>query len=359
MDSFRIISPLMRHLDSENAHALAVRALKWGLVSGAPGRSAPLLESKLWGYTFKNPLGIAAGFDKDGEVIRPLFNLGFGFVEIGSVTPHPQPGNPRPRLFRLQEDRAVINRMGFNSKGHDAAAAHLATVSRPLPGPLGVNLGRNKETIDAASDYVKGVERLGPFADYLVINVSSPNTPGLRALQSRDALEELLGKVGRAVNKLGSSRPPLILKVAPDLTEEDIADIASVSLAQGLDGLAVCNTTLDRPRSLRSAFSQEAGGLSGRPLFRRSTEVLRRFYDLTNGQIPLIGIGGIDSGKTAYLKIRAGAQLLQLYSALVFEGPQLIAKINDELAACLKADGFRSLMEAVGADHRGEASENG
>ena len=278
-----------------------------------------------------------------------ILSLGFGFTEIGSVTPRPQPGNPQPRLFRLSEDRAVINRMGFNNHGLEAAAARLA--ARPRKGIVGANLGKNKDTEDAASDYVKGVAALGPLADYLVINVSSPNTPGLRALQSRAPLEALIGKTREAVAKLPAPKP-LLLKIAPDLTTEDRADIAEVALASGLDGLIVSNTTIDRPASLRSAEAAQTGGLSGAPLFEPSTRLLGEIYRLTGGKILLVGVGGIGSAEQAYAKIRAGASLLQLYSALVYGGPPLIASINRGLAALLKRDGFSTLAEAVGADHR-------
>ena len=278
-----------------------------------------------------------------------ILSLGFGFTEIGSVTPRPQPGNPQPRLFRLSEDRAVINRMGFNNHGLEAAAARLA--ARPRKGIVGANLGKNKDTEDAASDYVKGVAALGPLADYLVINVSSPNTPGLRALQGRAPLEALIGKTREAVAKLPAPKP-LLLKIAPDLTTEDRADIAEVALASGLDGLIVSNTTIDRPASLRSAEAAQTGGLSGAPLFEPSTRLLGEIYRLTGGKILLVGVGGIGSAEQAYAKIRAGASLLQLYSALVYGGPPLIASINRGLAALLKRDGFSTLAEAVGADHR-------
>ena len=309
----------------------------------------PVLASRHWGLDFPNPLGLAAGFDKNGEVPDAMLGLGFGFTEIGSVTPRPQPGNPQPRLFRLSDDHAVINRMGFNNRGLEAAAARLA--ARARTGIVGANLGKNKDTEDAASDYVKGVEILGPLADYLVINVSSPNTPGLRALQGRAPLEALIGKTREAVARLPAPKP-LLLKIAPDLTEEDRADIADVALASGLDGLIVTNTTIARPDSLRSASAREAGGLSGAPLFEPSTRLLGEMYKLTGGKIVLVGVGGIGSGEQAYAKIRAGASLLQLYSALIYGGPPLITRINRDLAAFLKRDGFSTLAQAVGADHR-------
>jgi dihydroorotate dehydrogenase len=309
----------------------------------------PSLRVEALGLTFPSPFGIAAGFDKNAVGVRGLAALGFGHVEVGTVTAIPQPGNPRPRLFRLLEDRAVINRMGFNNQGLDAVVGRLA--ARERKGVVGANLGKNKDTEDAAADYVKGVEKLGPLADYLVINVSSPNTPGLRALQGRAPLEALIGRTREAVSRLLTPKP-LLLKIAPDLTPEDRADIAEVALSSGLDGLIVSNTTIERPAGLRSPHAKETGGLSGAPLFEPSTRLLGEMYKLTAGRIVLIGVGGIGSGEQAYAKIRAGASLLQLYSALVYGGPPLIARINSGLAALLKRDGFSSVAAAVGADHR-------
>jgi dihydroorotate dehydrogenase len=341
------IWPLLRRIDPETAHRLAIRALRAGFVPRCRLPDDPILEQCLWGLRFANPVGLAAGFDKHAEVPDALLDQGFSFVEIGGVTPLPQPGNPRPRLFRLTEDEAVINRMGFNSEGLDVARRRLA--ARARRGIVGVNLGKNKEQTDAAADYVAGALAFAPHADFLVINVSSPNTPGLRALQSRSALEDLVGQVRAALAK---NAPPLLLKVAPDLTGDDRRDIAEVALANRLDGLIVSNTTLARPASLRSPHRQEAGGLSGRPLFEPSTALLGEFYRLTGGKLPLVGAGGVASGRDAYRKIRAGASLVQLYSALVFHGPGLVAAIRRDLAAALRADGFESVTEAVGADQR-------
>jgi dihydroorotate dehydrogenase len=341
-------SRLLRLLPAETAHRASLRLLAaapraWLCAGGADD---PILASRLFGLDFPNPLGLAAGYDKNAEAFGPALALGFGFVEIGSVTPRPQPGNPRPRLFRLGEDRAVINRMGFNNDGLDAIAARLAR--RQGHGIVGANLGKNKDSADAAADYVAGVRALGPLADYLVINVSSPNTPGLRALQGREPLAALIAAVRAARN---GNRPPVLLKIAPDLTESDKQDIAEVALSSGLDGLIVSNTTIARPDSLRSAAKGEAGGLSGRPLFAPSTALLADMYRLTKGKLPLIGVGGIASAEDAYAKIRAGASLLQIYTALVYEGAGLIGRIKAGLARKLRADGFTSLAQAVGADH--------
>jgi dihydroorotate dehydrogenase len=342
--------PLLDLIDPERAHRFAIAALKSGLIAGDRRPDPPILGQTVFGLRFPNPIGLAAGFDKDGEVYRPALGLGFGFVELGSVTPQPQRGNPRPRLFRLTADRAVINRMGFNNRGIAAMADRLRHRDAAR-GIVGVNLGKNKDQADAAADYAAGIKVLGPLADYLVINVSSPNTPGLRALQSRDALAALIAAAVEARASL-AHRPPLLLKIAPDLTDADRRDIADVALAGALDGLIVSNTTIARPAGLDSRFASEAGGLSGRPLFQPATDTLREIYRLTGGKLPIIGVGGIAGAVDAYAKIRAGARLVQLYSALVFQGPGLVRRIKEELAVLLARDGFANVAEAVGADHR-------
>lgn len=352
---YQRVFPLLDRIDPERAHRLAINALKTGIVTGGPLGVArrpdpPSLAQTLFGMGFPNPVGLAAGFDKDGEVYRQTLKLGFGFVELGSVTPRPQPGNPRQRLFRLTADRAVINRMGFNNRGIAAMAERLKS-RNTAQGIVGINLGKNKDQTDAAADYAAGTRALGPLADYLVVNVSSPNTPGLRALQSRDALAALIEAVLAARAGL-MRRPPLLLKIAPDLTDADRQDIADVAIAAGLDGLIISNTTITRPAGLDPRFAQEAGGLSGRPLFAASTEVLRDIYRRTGGKLPIIGVGGIASAADAYAKIRAGASLVQIYTALVFEGPGVVRRIKEGLAALLAQDGFASVAEAVGADHR-------
>lgn len=353
MDSYRLLGPLLRLLQPERAHDLTLWAMGRGLTRRQRGDCDPVLAVTLWGRTFDNPVGLAAGFDKNASVVGPSFDLGFGFVEIGSVTPRPQPGNPKPRIFRLPEDRGVINRLGFNNLGVEAAAGRLKDWrTTVLPGPLGVNLGKNKDTEKALDDYVAGAQKLGEFADYLVINVSSPNTPGLRALQGRAELDELVDAVQSALrDAFADKAPPLVLKIAPDLAGEDMRDIAEVALARGLDGLTVSNTTITRPDSLTGHYRDETGGLSGRPLFHLSTQVLSEVYRLTEGRIPLIGVGGVSSGADAYAKIRAGASLIQLYSALVYEGPGLIERIKRDLAQLLRRDGYDSVSAAVGAAH--------
>lgn len=349
MALFDVVGPLIRCLDPERAHLLTIRALRCGLVPGVQKRDRPMLASNVFGLTFPSPVGLAAGFDKDAEVPDAILALGFGFTEVGSITPQPQPGNPKPRLFRLAADEAVINRMGFNNHGADPAYARLS--QRQREGIVGINLGKNKTSEDAIADYVFGVERFASLADYLVVNVSSPNTPGLRALQDKAALVNLMQSVIASRNA-ADRRPPVLLKIAPDLTDEDKSDIASVVMETGVDGLICTNTTIERPSSLRSRDRAETGGLSGKPLFEASTRVLSEMYALTNGRLPLIGVGGISDGETAYAKIKAGASLLQLYSALVYQGPALVQRILDDLEDRLKVDGFSTITEAVGADHR-------
>lgn len=354
MDSFALIAPLLRLLDPETAHNLSLWALGRGLGPVTRVPDDPILATRVWGRDFANPIGLAAGFDKNAAVIAPMLRLGFGFVEVGSVTPAPEPGNPRPRVFRLPEDEAVINRLGFAGEGMAAAAERLRRwhAAGP-PGVIGVNLGKNRQAEDAAADYAAGARTLGPYAGYLAVNVSSPNTPGLRTLQGRGELTAILGRVRAALAEaVAGHPPPLAVKVAPDLTEADKEDIAAVAVEEGLDGLIVSNTTIQRPGGLRSRLRAETGGLSGRPLFRPSTAVLGDFYRLTGGRIPLIGVGGVASAEDAYAKLRAGASLVQLYTALVYRGPALVQRIKSGLAELLRRDGFAGPAEATGADHR-------
>jgi dihydroorotate dehydrogenase len=354
MFPYSLAAPILLRLDPERAHRIAVAAVKLGLAGRDDRPDPPQLACTLWGLHFPNPIGLAAGFDKDAEVFDPMLRLGFGFVEAGSVTPRPQPGNPKPRLFRLVEDGAVINRFGFNSRGLDPFALRLA--ARSGAGIVGANLGKNKETEDAALDYAQGIAAVAPHADYLVCNVSSPNTPGLRGLQARGPIMDILGRLVEARDRAatGRERPlPLLTKVGPDLTEEQVSDIAEVALVCGIDGLIVGNTTITRPPGLQSRHREESGGLSGRPLFELANACLAAMYRYTKGRIPIIGCGGVASGADAYAKIRAGANLVQLYSALVYRGPGLVRTIKDELAALLTADGFASVADAVGIDQNG------
>lgn len=338
----------LRGLDPEDAHGLAILSLQAGLGPHG-GRDDPILVTDLAGLALPNPIGLAPGFDKNAQVFGPMLRAGFGFVECGTVTPLAQAGNPRPRLFRLSEDRAVINRMGFNNEGLEPFAARLARLARRGPGVVGANIGANKDSEDRIGDYLVCLRRLWGLSSYFTINISSPNTPGLRALQTRAALDELLGRLVEAAAALPQeSAVPWFLKVAPDLEDGEVEAISDTVAAHGLAGIIVSNTTLSRP-DLRSAKAGEAGGLSGAPLMALSTEVLRRFHAAAAGRFVLVGAGGVASGADAYAKLRAGASAVQLYSALVFEGPGLVARIKRELAARLKADGFRSVAAAVGA----------
>jgi len=350
MDPYALILPLIRMLEPERAHRLTVRALAMGLGPVQRQSDDPILRTRVFGLDFPNPLGLAAGFDKNAEAWRGALRMGFGFVETGTVTPRPQEGNPKPRLFRLPEDQAAINRMGFNNDGMEAAARRLAG---PRRGIVGVNIGKNRDTADPVADYAACATRLGPLADYLVVNVSSPNTPGLRALQGTEPLLRIVDAVSQALGgACPGGSPPLLVKIAPDLTDRDREDIAAVARDERVAGLIVANTTIERPAGLRSRWRSETGGLSGKPLFEPSTRLLADMYRLTGGEVPLIGVGGIGSGRDAYEKIRAGASLIQVYTAFVYQGPVLIDRIKDELAALLHADGYDEVIAAVGAQHR-------
>lgn len=335
----------MTMLSPEDAHRLTVQLLKSGCGPKAKIET-PRLATNLGELSFPNILGLAAGFDKDAEAPDAMLDLGFGFIEVGAVTPRPQPGNERPRVFRLRADAGVINRYGFNNDGLDAAAGRLA--SRPRKGIVGVNLGANKDSADRTEDYVAGVKALAGLVDFYTVNISSPNTPGLRALQGKTALADLMTRVLSARDAVAEGTP-VFLKIAPDLTDEDKVDIAAVAQEQSLDGLIISNTTIDRPGFLRSAAAAEKGGLSGRPLFAPSTKLLRDFYGVLGHNVPLIGVGGVFSARDAYEKIISGARLVQLYTALIYEGPGLPQSILKELPGFLDADGFETVADAVGA----------
>jgi dihydroorotate dehydrogenase len=336
------LSPLLRGMDPERAHALALLALRLGLAgrSGAP--DDPALAITVLGQRFSNPIGLAAGFDKDAVAAAPLMRLGFGFVEAGTVTPRPQPGNPRPRIFRLQPDLAVINRLGFNNAGLEAWLVQLAKVSR-RPVPLGANVGINKEGADPVRDYPALIAAVSPHVDYAVINVSSPNTPGLRDLQSEAQLRAILAAVADVPD-----RKPVLVKIAPDLARDGIASVVEACVAHGVQGLIVGNTTITRPAGLKSSLASETGGLSGVPLFALSNAVLARAYLLARGRLVLVGAGGVFSGADALVKIRAGASLVQLYTGFAYHGPALIPRLKAELAAALKSTGFARVEDAVG-----------
>lgn len=345
MSIYAAIRPLVFHLDGETAHRLSLWAVRL-FGPDADARHDPILASRVAGLDFPNPVGLAAGYDKDAEVPLQMLGMGFGFVEVGTLTPLPQAGNPRPRLFRLVEDGAVINRMGFNNGGQAVALARLSHChAQKRSGLVGVNIGANKDAVDRIADYASGVARMAPVADYLTINISSPNTPGLRALQDEGALKDLLDAVRGACPVDG---PPLFLKVAPDLQPADIDAIARLSMGV-VDALIVSNTTISRP-PLHSVHQGETGGLSGAPLRAMAQQRMIDFAIATGRAMPLIGAGGIASAEDAYARIRAGASLVQLYSALVFEGPGLVQRINRGLAALLRRDGFANVGDAVGVD---------
>ena len=339
-----VVLPFLRAIDPERAHGIALRALRLGLAGRAAEDDDPMLSVDVFGQRFANPIGLAAGFDKDAAALSALMRLGFGFVETGTVTPRPQPGNPRPRLFRLDADQAVINRMGFNNGGLAAYVARLAARPRG-PVVLGANVGINKDGADPERDYPAMIAAVAPYADYAVINVSSPNTPGLRDLQGEAQLRGIL----RAVASEVPNRPPLLVKIAPDLTPDAVAALIETCVAEGVQGLIVSNTTISRPPGLRSPLAAEAGGLSGAPLFRLSTAVLARAFLAARGRLALIGVGGVATGQDALAKIRAGASLVQLYTGFAYAGPALIPRLKRELAAALRAAGFASVQEAVGS----------
>ena len=347
----RFARPLLRAMDPEDAHGLALRALK---LAPRP-RAVPdddRLAVRAFGLTFPNPLGLAAGFDKHGEVPDALLRVGFGFTEVGTVTPRPQSGNPRPRLFRLNADEAVINRFGFNSEGEAAVLARLAARAA-RGGIVGVNVGANKTTDDRGADYVRLIEAFAPVASYFTVNISSPNTPGLRDLQQSAALDDLLARVVAARDRvsLRAGDTPVLLKIAPDLTLSELDDVVAVARRRTVDGMIIGNTTVARPRTLREAkAAREAGGLSGKPLFGLATRMLAETFVRAEGQFPLVGVGGIDSGTAALAKVRAGANLLQVYSALVFRGLGLVGEIKEALIAALDRHEAHTLADLVGAD---------
>lgn len=347
---------LLFQVDPERAHRLAVRAIALEVHSPAPPPD-PRLRRRLLSLDFPSPVGLAAGFDKNAEAVGGLLRLGFGFVEVGSVTPRPQRGNPPPRLFRLAADRAIVNRLGFNNDGAEAVRRRLqARTGRP--GIVGVNLGANRDSADRIADYVRGVETFTRLASYLTVNISSPNTPGLRDLQAAPALADLLPTVLAARDAAADGRKtPVLVKLAPDLGEADLAAIAETALRAGVDGLVVGNTTLSREGLRPDPHAAEAGGLSGRPLFRRSTALLARLRRLVGSDLPLIGVGGIDSAETAWTKLAAGADLVQLYTGMIFEGPGLAMRLNHELARRVEREGLASIAELVGTQTDRWASE--
>jgi dihydroorotate dehydrogenase len=338
-----LLTPALRLLDAETAHKLALRALRAGLASAVTERDDTRLQVRALGCLFANPIGLAAGFDKNAVAVLPLMRLGFGFVEAGTVTPRPQPGNPRPRLFRLPRHRAVINRMGFNNEGLEAFRSRLAALNH-LPCPFGANIGINKDGADPERDYPALVAALTPFAAYIAINVSSPNTPGLRDLQSEARLTAILRAIAVAV----PVRPPLLVKISPDLSDAGLESLVEAAATHGAAGLIISNTTIARPAELTGANTKQAGGLSGAPLFARSTAMLARAHRLAGGRLALIGCGGVRSGADVLAKIRAGASLVQLYTEFAYAGPGLIARVKTELLAALRDEGFADVAQARG-----------
>jgi len=347
-----IILKLLRNLPPEFSHMLTLRLLKFNFRNKKIFND-PILYQHLFGLDFGNPLGLAAGFDKNAEVVDSLLKLGFGFVEAGTVTPKPQYGNEKPRVFRLVEDSAVINHLGFNNKGCEYVKKKLSTMNLNVlsKGIVGINIAKNKDTTNYLDDYNYCLEKLGPLAHYVTINISSPNTPGLRDLQNRGQIENLVQSLKDKKNNTPAlESTPIFFKIAPDINEEQIRDIALMSLANNIDGLVISNSTIERPLSLKSSFKNEVGGLSGTPLFLKSTLILKKMYSLTNGQIPLIGVGGISNGLECYEKIKSGASLVQLYTAIIYQGSQIISKIKLDLVNSLKTDGYKNVKEAIGKD---------
>ncbi|XP_022209508.2 dihydroorotate dehydrogenase (quinone), mitochondrial [Drosophila obscura] len=347
------IMPAVRLLPAEASHSLAVLACKYRVYPVSEYQDDINLNTPFFGRLLSNPIGIAAGFDKNAEAVSGLKDLGFGFVEVGTVTPNAQEGNPRPRVFRLSEDKAIINRYGFNSDGHQAVLQRLSEARKKenFNAIVGVNLGRNRDTLTPVSDYVQGVRVFGPVADYLVINVSSPNTKGLRDMQSKEKLAELLEQVNEARSGLEKNRNvPILLKLSPDLEVSDMIDIVAVIKRNKsrVDGLIVANTTVSRDNLHGSKWTTERGGLSGKPLRARSTEMIAQMYQLTNGKVPIIGVGGVSSGRDAYQKIEAGASYIQIYTALVYEGPYLVEQIKDELSKLITERGHSNVQAVVG-----------
>jgi dihydroorotate dehydrogenase len=356
IDLYSFMGPVLRALDPELAHEATLLGLRSGAAAALFEQVAPDPESlgiDVFGIHFPNPIGLAAGFDKNALVPDAILKLGFGFTEAGTVTPKPQPGNPKPRIFRLPEHQALINRLGFNNDGLEKFAPRMIR-RQGRRGIVGANIGANKDSDDKAQDYVTGLQVLLGHADYFTINVSSPNTPGLRGLQNKSELEDLISRLCATRDEIeeDGSQTPLLLKIAPDLSEDELSDIVDVVMSSKIDGLIISNTTIGEREELTGHHATQNGGLSGAPLFTLSTARLKRAYEMTEGKLPLIGVGGISSGRDAYEKILAGASLVQLYTALIYQGPVLVRRIKRELAQCLESDGFENISAAVGAAHK-------
>ena len=343
MSFYSFLRSLLFLLDPEIAHRITINYLK--MVRSKKPKSYNVLRSNVFGLNFPNPVGIAAGFDKNAEVAENLINLGFGFSEVGTVTPNPQPGNPKPRIFRLKDDEAIINRLGFNSDGFDQVKTRLGKINDSI---VGVNIGANKDSKDFSEDYIKGIKFFSTLASYITINISSPNTPGLRKLEVLENLDVLLDKINNLHKEDLLIKIPILLKISPDLESDNLKYLCDKVLSSEIDGLIISNTTVAR-NSITSNLAQE-GGLSGRPLFKSSTLQLRKVYKYTNGEIPLVGVGGIDSAEKAYEKIKNGASLVQLYTGLVYNGPKLIKNINKDLSILIEKDGYNNISEAIGVE---------
>ena len=353
---YKYVRPAVFKIDPETAHGVTIKALKTGALRPCSIVSSPILEQEIFGLKFPNPMGLSAGFDKNAEVIAPALKLGFGFTEVGTVTPKPQGGNPRPRIFRDPKSGSVINRMGFPNGGLRVFKPNIEKFinsdNKPN-GVVGINIGMNKDQSDPAADYCALISELAPLADYLTVNISSPNTAGLRDLQRKDALAELLGEMMETRSKACPDNPPaLLIKLAPDLDEKQQQEIAETLLSADVDGVILSNTTLDRPEFLPEKFRGEKGGLSGVPVREKSTAIIRNFYKLTDGKLPIIGVGGISNAEHAYEKIKAGASLVQLYTGMIYEGPAIANDINKGLIELLERDGFASITDAIGADSK-------
>ncbi len=351
---FNLPLSLFRYFPPELAHSISLKLLKYKpSLLGSSSEDDHKLHQHLWGLDFKNPIGLAAGFDKNAEVISQLLGLGFGFVEAGTVTPKPQTGNDKPRIFRLPEDKAIINHLGFNNVGVEVVKKKLDRLNIDFfsKGIVGINIGKNTNTKNTIEDYCIGLEQLGPLVHYIVINISSPNTPGLRDLQNKSNIDILVKSLHKVRNNnVNLLSKPILIKISPDIDDEQTRNIALSSLALGIDGIIISNSTIDKSLKLHSKYRNEVGGLSGKPLFTKSTLMLKKMYSLTNGQIPLIGVGGISNGMDCYAKIKAGASLVQLYTSLVYQGPSLITKIKSDLLNFIVTDGYKNIKEAVGAD---------
>ncbi|MEZ5692193.1 MAG: quinone-dependent dihydroorotate dehydrogenase [Rickettsiales bacterium] len=349
--SYKTLQPLLYMLKPETAHNIAISALKYGLIPKQERVDSPILKQNIYGIDFDNPIGLAAGFDKNAVAIDSLLKQGFSFVEAGTVTPKPQSGNPKPRIFRLEEDEAIINRLGFNNNGIEYFIKNFIRHDAEL-GIAGANIGKNKNTENAEEDYVLCLNSVYPYVDYITVNISSPNTTGLRDLQEGKALLSLLSAISNAREeniKTYKKRIPILLKIAPDIDDRQCEDIVEAVVTHRIDGIIIGNTTISRPQSLTSPYKQEKGGLSGKPLFSLSTEILSKIYKISRGKVPLIATGGISSANDAYSKICSGANLIQIYSALIYQGFGLVRTINEELIQLIKNDGFSHISEAIGS----------